>query len=114
MEKHREELLMKYIGEENFDFLMNKVSEFQKYLEGRMEEIYLQKTENLITSKQADKLINTLFQELERFFTYDFPGFITDLRIDLSFLDTEKISHEFCDSLYVFFNNTYLEKFRKK
>lgn len=114
MDKHREELLKKYFGEENYDSLANMVSEFQEHLEVRMGDIYLQKINNLINPKQAGKLVNALFQELEEFFTSKLPECISRLDADLPSLDTEKITHEFCDPLYAYFNNTYLEKFRNK
>jgi len=114
MGKHREELLKKYFGEENYDSLANMVSEFQEHLEVRMGDIYLQKINNLINPEQAGKLVNALFQELEEFFTSKLPECISRLDADLPSLDMEKITHEFCDPLYTYFNDTYLEKFRNK
>ncbi|MBP6921965.1 hypothetical protein KBB69_01340 [Candidatus Dojkabacteria bacterium] len=118
MDKHREELLKKYFGEENYDSLANMVSEFQEHLEVRMGDIYLQKINNLINPKQAGKLVNALFQELEEFFTSKLPECISRLDADLPSLDMEKITHEFCDPLYPYLNcifyNTYMKKFRNK
>lgn len=118
MDKHREELLKKYFGEENYDSLVNIISEFQEHLEVRMGDIYLQKINNLINPKQADKLVHALFQEIEEFLTSKLPEYISHLDVDLPSLEKEKITRGFCDSLYpdlnCIFYNMYRKKFRNK
>jgi len=113
-DKHREELLKKYIGEENFQLLLEEVSRNWDYLNSEINHIHQQREDNSITSKQAEVLVKSLFKELEMFYKKTFPKLICDLKVDLSFLDTEQICHEFCNDLFICFNKTYIEKFRKK
>lgn len=114
MEQHREELLKKYLGEENFKFLIEEVCRFWNYLEGEINQIHKQKTDCCITSRQSEVLVKSLFKELEFFYNKTFPKLISNLKVDVSFLDTEEICHEFCAYLFVYFNKTYLDKFRNK
>lgn len=114
MDKHREELLKRYIGEENFTFLVEQVSNYWDYLESEISHIHKQKADYCITSKQAEALIKDLFKELELFNSKTFPKLILDTNVDLSFLDSSQICHEFCNILFVRFNDIYLDKFRKK
>lgn len=114
MDKHREELLKRYIGEESFTFLVEEVSRYWDYLESEISHIHNQKTNGCITPKQAEALIKDLFKELELYNSKTFPKLISELKVDLFYLDTEQICYEFCNILFVRFNDIYLEKFRKK
>jgi len=114
MDKHREELLKRYMGEENFTFLEEQVSHYWEYLESEISHIHKQKTDDCITPKQAEALIKDLFKELELYNSKTFPKLISESKVDLFYLDPEQICHEFCGVLFIRFNDMYLDKFRKK